>query len=186
MGEYRTIVADPPWRYGRFASGRLPQGAKHDGRPRTQMPYPMMSVGEIKALPVESMAADDSHLYLWTTQRYLRDAFDVVDAWGFKYSATLVWAKKPKPTMIGGIYRPSTEFILFARRGSLDPLRRETTQWFPWPRQGRHSQKPEAMQDMVETVSPGPYLELFARRERLGWDTWGNESANSSGLELAA
>jgi N6-adenosine-specific RNA methylase IME4 len=139
-----------------------------------------MSVAEIAALPVESLAADDAHLYLWTTQRYLRDAFDIVDAWGFKYSATLVWAKTPKPTMIGGIFRPSTEFILFARRGHLKPLRREITQWFNWPRQREHSAKPDAMLDMVESVSPGPRIELFARRARFGWEYWGDESLGTA------
>jgi N6-adenosine-specific RNA methylase IME4 len=179
---YRTIVADPPWHYGRFGVGRIPQGTEHDGR-ATPMPYPMMSVPEIAALPVESLAEADAHLYLWTTQRYLPEAFSVVEAWGFRYSATLVWVKTPMPTMIGGTFRPSTEFILFARRGSLAPLRREITQWWNWPRQRGHSVKPDAMLDMVESVSPGPYVELFARRARFGWDYAGNESLGTVDLE---
>jgi N6-adenosine-specific RNA methylase IME4 len=182
---YRTIVADPPWHYGKFGVGRIPQGTEHDGR-ATPMPYGTMTVDEIKALPVESLAEEDAHLYLWTTQRYLRDAFAVVDAWGFKYSATLVWAKTPMPTMIGGAFRPSTEFILFARRGSLEPLKREVTQWWNWKRQRGHSVKPDAMLDIVEGVSPGPYVELFARRARFGWDYWGNESLGTAELPEVA
>lgn len=174
-GKYRTIVADPPWEYGPFGVGRIPQGCEHDGR-TTPMAYPTMTVDEIAALPVADMAEDDAHVYLWTTSRYLHDAFHVVSAWGFNYSITLVWAKKPMPTMIGGAYRPSAEFILFARRGHLAPKRREITQWFNWPRQRAHSRKPDAALDVIESVSPGPYLELFARRQRLGWDTWGDEA----------
>lgn len=180
MGKkYRTIVADPPWHYDRFGVGRIPAGVEHDGR-STPMPYGTMSVSEICALPVEAMAEDDAHLYLWTTQRYLRDSFDVIEAWGFKYSATLVWCKAPMPTMIGGTFRPSTEFVMFARRGSLASLRRETTQWFNWKRQPGHSMKPDAMLDMVESVSPGPYVELFARRARFGWDYWGDQSLGTA------
>jgi N6-adenosine-specific RNA methylase IME4 len=183
-GKYRTIVADPPWQYGAFGVGRPPSGVRHDGR-ASPMPYPMLSVDEIAALPVEDMAAEDSNLYMWTTSRYLHDAFHVVDAWGFRYSTPLVWAKTPMPTMIGGAYRPSAEFILFCRRGKLAPLRREVTQWWNWPRQARHSAKPEAFLDIVESVSPGPYLEMFARRQRLGWDTWGNEALNHIDLDAA-
>ena len=78
---------------------------------------------------------------------------------------------------MGGAYALTTEFVLFARRGSLAAQERADRNWWNWKR-GRHSQKPEAFLDLVETVSPGPYLELFARRNRLGWDTWGNEVLN--------
>lgn len=76
---------------------------------------------------------------------------------------------------LGGTYCNTSEFILFARRGNLPARRRVDTSWWRWPR-GRHSQKPEAFQDIVESVSPGPYLELFARRARPGWTVWGNEA----------
>lgn len=183
--KYRTIVADPPWHYGPFGVGRIPRGAVHDRR-KTRLPYMTMSVAEIGALPVTELAESDAHLYLWTTNRYMHDAFHILDQWGFRYSTTLVWAKTPMPTMIGGAYRPSAEFVLFARRGSLAPLRREVTQWFNWPRTAAHSRKPEHFIDMVESVSPGPYVELFSRRHRLGWDVWGNESANTATLEVSA
>jgi N6-adenosine-specific RNA methylase IME4 len=150
------------------------------------MPYITMNIEQIASLPVEALADDNSHLYLWTTNRYLHAAFHIVEAWGFQYSTTLVWAKTPMPTMIGGAYRPSAEFVLFARRGSLPPKRREVTQWWNWPRTAEHSRKPEHFLDMVESVSPGPYVELFARRHRLGWDVWGNESANTAQLEPSA
>jgi len=132
-----------------------------------------MTVSEISALPVRDVAADGCHLYLWTTQRFLRDSYSVLDAWGFKQGALLVWSKPPKGVQ-GGTFVPSAEFCIFARRGTLKYLRRHIGTVFQWSR-GRHSAKPEAFQDMVETVSPGPYLELFARRPRLNWTVWGNE-----------
>jgi N6-adenosine-specific RNA methylase IME4 len=133
-----------------------------------------MSLDEIAALPVKSLADQDSHLYLWTTQRFLRASFDIVAAWGFSVSATLVWCKEPKGFM-GGAYRSSVEFVHFAKRGSLAHKTQAPSRWFQWPR-GIHSKKPEAFLDLVEQVSPGPYLEMFARRQRLGWDTWGDEA----------
>jgi N6-adenosine-specific RNA methylase IME4 len=144
-----------------------------------------MALDEIMALPIRDLAETDSHLYLWTTQRYLQSSFDVVNNWGFKVSATLTWCKAPMGFM-GGAFRSSTEFIHFCKRGSLAHKTQAPTRWFEWPRLGytqadpasSHSRKPDAFYDLVERVSPGPYLELFARRQRLGWDTWGNEALN--------
>jgi N6-adenosine-specific RNA methylase IME4 len=138
------------------------------------LPYPTMTVDEIAALPIGGMAEDDAHLYLWTIQSRLRQTFAIAEAWGFRPSYTLVWAKG-RAGVVGGTFCSNVEFILFCRRGTLQAKRRHSTQWFQWTR-GEHSQKPEAFLDLVEETSPGPYLELFARRNRLGWDTWGNES----------
>jgi len=183
---YRTIVADPPWHYpegwGRIPGGQGEAMAVRRGeapmfKGRKPLPYPSLSLAEIAALPVPELAEDDAHLYLWTTNRYLRDAFDILVAWGFRYGQTLVWCKTPMGLGMGGAFANSTEYILFARRGSLRHKQKVQSTWFNWPRMDRaHSRKPEAFLDMVETVSPGPYLELFARRNRLGWDTWGNEA----------
>lgn len=145
------------------------------------MPYPTMSIGAIAALPIRDLALPDAHLYLWTTQRFLPDSFDVLSAWGFQLGAVLVWSKKPKGVV--GTYVASAEFVLFGRRGTLNHLRRQIGTVFEWPRSA-HSAKPEHFLDMVEQVSPGPYVELFARRHRLGWDVWGNESANTATLEV--
>lgn len=184
--EYATVVADPPWDHESFPSlstsvkrpgYKLPEDP--DFNRRKPLPYPTMTVEEIKALPVGDLAASDAHLYLWTTNRYLRDAYEVVESWGFAFSAVLTWCKTPMGTGLGGAFAPNLEFILFARRGSLKHLTRLDTRWWNWPRMGNaHSRKPEAFLDVVERVSPGPYLEMFARRNRLGWDTWGNEALN--------
>jgi N6-adenosine-specific RNA methylase IME4 len=145
------------------------------------MPYPTMTLAEIKALPVSELAEPDAHLYLWTTNGFLRTAFELLETWEFRYSTTLVWAKAPIGAGLGGAWGISTEFILYGRRGTLPPSGRVGRTWFDWkrPYDGRgkpmHSAKPDAFLDLVEQVSPGPYLEMFARRNRLGWDTWGDE-----------
>lgn len=187
---YRTIVADPPWHYEgtgvNFRDSDFRRGERHKPGQKvvTPLPYGTMRVDEIAALPVADMCADDAHLYLWTTQRYLRDAFTIVDAWGFKPSATLVWCKPPVGWQPGGAYMNTVEFAIYARRGKLAPKERCSRQWWEWKR-GAHSAKPEAFMDIVEQVSPGPYLEMFSRRARLGWDTWGNESLHGGEAHAA-
>lgn len=191
MGRYATIVADPPWK---TKAGPASGDYKVvDGRQvwnlvsnRTRdLAYPTMTVEEISALPVGDLAAPDAHLYLWTTNGYLPRAFAVLQAWGFAYSTTLVWCKTPfGGGGLGGAWRITTEFLLFARRGSLPARGYHIGTWFHDKRayddrgKPRHSSKPPNWQDRVEQVSPGPYLELFARSQRLGWDSWGNEALN--------
>lgn len=180
MTRYPTIVADPPWKVmAGPLNGREGFGdATGASRP---LAYPSMSVDAIKALRVADVAADDAHLYLWTTNGYLPAAFDVVKSWGFAYSTTLVWAKNLMGGGLGGAYGISTEFCLFCRRGSLKTLRNVGGTWFNWKRpydergKPRHSAKPPEFYAMVDQVSPGPFLEMFARDRRLGWDAWGNE-----------
>jgi N6-adenosine-specific RNA methylase IME4 len=177
---YRTIVADPPWPYPEgFGSGWNPS------KPRAALPYGSMTLEDIAALPIAELAdPDGAHLYLWTTTRYLRAAFDVLDQWGFRYGQTLVWAKPPIASFLGGAYHTNVEFVLFARRGTLRHLSKHRSSWWQWPRPGRggHSRKPDAFLDLVEQVSPGPYVELFARRARFGWDYWGDQSLGTAEL----
>jgi N6-adenosine-specific RNA methylase IME4 len=174
--KYRTIVADPPWPMpdsGKW-TGRGGNWAAYNGG-TTKLPYETMSVPQIRGLPVDSLADDDAHLYLWTVNRWLEPSFDIVRTWGFSTSQVLTWCKAPMGIGMGGAFTQTTEHVLFARRGSLKTKTRVDSTWWQWKR-GQHSAKPEAFLDLVEAVSPGPYLELFARRNRLGWDTWGNES----------
>lgn len=162
--KYRTIVADPPWPY----EGRTTPW-------RTAMPahYPLMSLVDIKALPIDNLAEDAAHLYLWATLPYMEEAFAVLRVWGFAPSTILTWCK-PGPGLGGG-WRGNTEHLIVARRGRLPFLGTGRGTWFVASRQS-HSQKPELFLDLIEEMSPAPRLELFARRNRLGWDTWGNES----------
>ena len=178
LSGFRCIVADPPWTQ-RTGSPNLHIAG--GGGASKFPPYATMSVEEIAALPVSDCAADGCHLYLWTTNRHLRSAYYVAEAWGFpaRPGTLLVWCKSPKGRGLAESYSLATEYCLFVQRG-LKATKRVSRNWFEWPR-GRHSAKPEAFQDMVETVSPGPRLELFARRKREGWTCWGNEvEANDS------
>jgi N6-adenosine-specific RNA methylase IME4 len=196
---YATIVADPPWpmpETGRTTrgetdsrgtytakSGRVVDGTwwgKHRGG-SVKLPYSTMTLAEIGALPVDALAEPDAHLYVWTTNRFLEDTYGIVRGWGFRPAQLLVWAKPPMGVGFGGAFTVTTEFIIFARRGSLPHAQRQDSSWWKWSRvyeNGHiaHSAKPDAFLDLVEQVSPAPRLEMFARRNRLGWDTWGNEA----------
>ena len=173
---YRTIVADPPWDVKR------PAGWGTTLNHRSQ-PYPIMNVGQIAALSVESLADDPAWLFLWTVNAYVEDAYDIVRAWGFRPVTLLTWCKPVRQIGPGGMFSNTSEFILYARRGSSPNGRAKAinTTWFQWPRRAQ-SEKPGAFQDLVELHFPAPYLELFARRQRLGWDSWGNEALNHVAL----
>jgi N6-adenosine-specific RNA methylase IME4 len=181
-GGYRTIVADPPWHYS--GTTGVNRGVNAGGRAPV-LPYQTMSVPQIEALAVADLALPDAHLFLWTTHRYLEAAFSVVRAWGFRYSATLTWCKDPVGVGPGGLFAVTSEFVIYARRGKPPHTQRVESTWWRWPR-GPHSRKPDAFADAVERAVPGPYLEMFARRQRLGWDTWGNEALNHVELGGAA
>jgi N6-adenosine-specific RNA methylase IME4 len=128
-----------------------------------------MTVSEIARLPVAELADDDAHLYLWTTQRYLQDAFKLVHVWRFSAVKLLVWCKPPSGFAMGGAWGNACEFVVFARRGQVPMTQRVPRDWWEWPRT-KHSAKPDAFLDLVERVSPGPYAELFSRRARFGWE----------------
>ncbi len=169
-GGFRTIVADPPWRIVRSFGGA---NWRNGERKRPELDYNTLSIEEIKNLPVEGLANNNCHLYLWATGGVLPYAFSVGESWGFKYISTLVWCK-PKGGFVGGAFYPNVEFILFFRRGKSEAKAKINSQWWEWAR-GRHSEKPEQFQDICEQVSNPPYLELFARRARNNWTVWGNE-----------
>ena len=160
--KFTTIVSDPPWQYDN-------RGTRNAARKH----YETMTVDDVCDLPVEANAADNAHLYLWTTNAFLRDAFTVMEAWGFTYKAHLVWVK---PQMgMGNYFRISHEHVLFGVRGSLPTQTKNTMSWFEANR-GRHSAKPQAFYELVEHSSPGPYLDMFSRARRLGWSGWGEEA----------
>lgn len=183
--QFSTIVADPPWEHpdtgGRTQSTAGNWRGKWLGD-ESKVPYDRMTLDAIKALPISDFAAKDAHLYLWTTNGFLRRGYDVVEAWGFKPSTLLTWCKAPMGIGLGGAFTITTEFVIYARRGSLKPLRRWDSTWFPFKRPYNHngapahSAKPEGFLDVVEQVSPGPYLEIFARRARFGWEYAGDGS----------
>jgi N6-adenosine-specific RNA methylase IME4 len=158
---FATILADPAWPYDDRAS----RGAASNH-------YPAMPLEEIAALPIGQLAADVAHLHLWTTTSFLREAFDIIEVWGFTYKSVFVWNKKQLG--VGHYYRVATEFLLLGVRGSARFKRRDLRNWTVRDR-GRHSAKPQSIIEMIETVSPAPRLELFARGPfpRQGWCRWG-------------
>lgn len=172
-GGYLTVVVDPPWDY---SMDRRRTFTERGGETlRLPDPYPSMTVAEIAAL--ELPAAELAHVYLWTTRRYLRDAFDVFAAWDVDYSGALVWTKAARGFMLGGAFGSTCEFVLVGRRGELPWASTVNRSHFDWPRPGnKHSAKPQGFYELVEEMSHGPRLDMFARRERAGWDVWGDEA----------
>lgn len=159
---YGTIYADPPWAYSNQAT-----------RASTGNHYSTMSVDEIAALPVGELAAEQSHLWLWTTNAFLFECPRLFAAWGFEFKSSYVWVK---PQMgIGNYLRNSHELLLLAVRGGLVGAARNVMSWGEFPRTA-HSAKPEDVRSsVVERVSPGPRLELFGRSVVEGWHVWGNQ-----------
>jgi N6-adenosine-specific RNA methylase IME4 len=154
-----------------------------------KLPYETMTIEEIAALPVDALAAPNAHLYVWTTNRFIEETYDIVRVWGFRPAQLLVWCKPPMGVGFGGAFTTTTEFVVFARRGTLAHAARQDSSWWQWSRPYEnghiaHSAKPEAFLDLVEQVSPAPRLEMFSRRARLGWQTWGAEALH--GTELIA
>jgi len=172
---FRTIYADPPW--PEYGGGRIRRGANRH--------YALMSIEEIEALhqEVKRITDENCHLYLWTTNNYLPKALGVMAKWGFQYRTMITWAKDRFG--LGQYFRGQTEHCLFGVRGMLpyrerpDGKRAQGITLITAPRQ-EHSQKPERMAEMIELVSPPPYLEMFARHPRPSWSIWGEETSSQA------
>lgn len=159
--EFGCIYADPPWKYNN-------QGT----RAATSNHYQTMTVDEIAAEPVSDLAADNCHLHLWTTNAFLFDAKQVMEAWGFGYKSVLIWVK---PQMgIGNYWRVSHEFLLFGTRGKAPFRDRGQKSWIEVSRT-KHSKKPDEVRKKIEKVSPGPYLELYGRKPIRDWVVYGDQ-----------
>ncbi|WP_338773024.1 MT-A70 family methyltransferase [Nocardia vulneris] len=157
---YKTLLIDPPWPINQ----RGDWGAEQH--------YPLMSMARIKAMPIAELAEDDSHLWLWVTNSTLRAGYDIMEGWGFTPRSPLTWIK---PRLgLGQYLRNMTEHLLFGTRGKVTINFRGQPTW-TFAVQQDHSHKPEEMYAIIERISSGPYLELFARRRQPGWDAWGNE-----------
>jgi N6-adenosine-specific RNA methylase IME4 len=158
---FGTIYADPPWPYDNQAT-----------RASTDNHYETMSVDAICELPVGQLAADQSHLHLWTTNAFLFEGKTVLEAWGFEYKTNFAWVK---PHMgIGNCWRGAHELLLLGVRGNLVFADRSLRSWGEFPRTG-HSAKPQGVRRLIERASPGPRLELFGRHPAAGWVVWGDQ-----------
>jgi N6-adenosine-specific RNA methylase IME4 len=176
VGRFSTIVIDPPWDLGDEGDVNQLGRAKQD--------YASLSFDQLLTQPVDVLADADCHLYLWITNRSLPKGFRLIEAWGFRYVTCLTWVK---PSFgMGNYFRGQTEHVLFAIRGSLALKRADAATVFHASRgEDGHSSKPEEFYELVESCSPGPYLDMFTRRvsdgglhtrHLSGWVPWGEES----------
>jgi N6-adenosine-specific RNA methylase IME4 len=173
---FATILADPPWQFVNRTGKVAPEH-------RRLSRYGTLALSEIKDLPIGSIAAATSHLYLWVPNALLPDGLEVLSAWGFKYKSNIVWHKVRKDggsdgRGVGFYFRNVTELILFGVRGpnarTLAPGRTQVNYFST--RKREHSRKPDEQYEIIESCSPGPYLELFGRGARRKWVTWGNQA----------
>jgi N6-adenosine-specific RNA methylase IME4 len=174
--KFKTILADPPWRF-QNSTGKVAPEHKRLTR------YPTMSLDDICGLPVEGIAADTAHLYLWVPNALLPDGLRVMEEWGFQYKSNIVWHKVRKDggsdgRGVGFYFRNVTELLLFGVRGknarTLSPGRSQVNML--QTRKREHSRKPDEQYELIQSCSPGPYLEMFARGEREKWAVWGNQA----------
>ena len=174
--KYKTIYADPPWQF-QNRTGKVAPEHKRLNR------YPTMNLEDIKALPVGEVADEKAHLYLWVPNALLPEGLEVMKAWGFRYKTNIIWEKvrkdgEPDGRGVGFYFRNVTEVLLFGVKGegfrTLAPARAQVNLIRTQKRE--HSRKPDEMIDLIESCSPGPYLELFARGKREGWTLWGNQA----------
>lgn len=174
--KYATILADPPWRFMNRTGKMAPE---HKRLKR----YGTMKLDEIMGMPVGNLADDVAHLYLWVPNALLPEGLKVMEAWGFKYKSNVVWHKirkdgGPDGRGVGFYFRNVTEIVLFGVKGknarTLAPGRRQVN--IIRSRKREHSRKPDELYEIIEECSPGPFLELFARGTRKGWEAWGNQA----------
>lgn len=174
--KFRTVLADPPWQF-QNRTGKIAPEHKRLSR------YSTMSLDDIKALPVSAAADEVAHLYMWVPNALLPDGLAVMKAWGFNYKSNIVWHKLRKDggsdgRGVGFYFRNVTELLLFGVRGknarTLQPGRTQVN--YVGTRKREHSRKPDEQYDLIQSCSPGPFLELFARGERPGWAVWGNQA----------
>jgi N6-adenosine-specific RNA methylase IME4 len=178
VGKHRfaTILADPPWQF-QNRTGKMAPEHKRLAR------YGTLELADILAMPVAKVTANVAHLYLWVPNALLMEGLQVMAAWGFTYKSNIVWHKirkdgGPDGRGVGFYFRNTTELVLFGVKGknarTLAPGRRQVN--IIKARKREHSRKPDELYDIIEACSPGPFLELFARGPRKGWDVWGNQS----------
>jgi N6-adenosine-specific RNA methylase IME4 len=177
--KFGTILVDPPWQF-QNRTGKIAPEHKRLSR------YGTLKLPDIMALPVKEIAAPTAHLYLWCPNALLPDGIAVMKAWGFNYKSNLVWHKIRKDggsdgRGVGFYFRNVTELILFGVRGNnartLKPGRTQVN--YLSSRKREHSRKPDEQYKIIEACSMGPFLELFARGERKGWASWGNQADES-------
>lgn len=183
QGKFATILMDPPWGFRTFSG--------EDAVPTMgEAPYPTMTLDELKELPLGEVAADDCLLIMWVISSHIPQAIELAEHWGFTYrSLGPIWVKAVSPDQLemfddapiselgmGYWFRQQAEIALVFGKGSPTRLSAGVRQVF-WAPRREHSRKPEGVHARIERLVAGPYLEMFARQERPGWASWGNETA---------
>lgn len=174
-GEFRTILADPPWKFAN-STGKIAPEHKRLTR------YSTLSLEEIKLIPVNKVTAATCHLYLWVPNALIQEGLEVMKAWGFTYKTNIIWYKirkdgGPDGRGVGFYFRNVTEMVLFGVKGkyrTLNPGRNQVNIIRSQKRE--HSRKPDELYEIIENCSDGPYLEMFARGARENWVVWGNQA----------
>jgi len=174
--KFKTILADPPWQF-QNRTGKVSPEHKRLNR------YPTMALDDIKNMPVDQVADETAHLYLWVPNALLPQGLEVMAAWGFNYKGNIIWEKvrkdgQPDGRGVGFYFRNVTEMLLFGVKGNnartLAPARSQVNILRTQKRE--HSRKPDEIFEIIENCSNGPFLELFARGTRPGWVLWGNQA----------
>lgn len=170
--KFAVIYADPPWRFMTYSEVNQTRAAANH--------YQIMNLDSIKQLPVGAHAADDCVLLMWAIDPLLEQAFDVIRAWGFKYKTVGFYYVKRNMksdgwfTGLGYWTRANPEQTLLATRGNPKRKAKDVKRLVVAPRR-EHSRKPDEVVERIERLLDGPYLELFARTSRPGWECWGNQ-----------
>lgn len=181
-GKYGAILADPPWAFPRWAGPSIP-AREHN------QPYHYMLCADVAQLPVGDLAAEDCVAFVWVTWPMLLECIAAIEQWGFRYkTCAFSWIKgnNTQPDFfteeiqvqmgMGYWTRSNSEVCLLATRGKPKRLNADVRQGIIAPRR-EHSRKPDGIHQRIERLVAGPYVELFARETRPGWDCWGNETS---------
>lgn len=147
-----------------------------DGSPLlSKLPYETMTIEQIKAFPINDYAAEQCALFMWTTQGFLQDAFDIVKLWGFKFSRLITWDKGTGITWLG--FTNNGEFVLFAYRGKypIDVKKGSSIKTVFQSYKTRHSEKPDKFYAKLQHFTPEPRIDIFARKRHYGFDAWGDQ-----------
>ena len=180
MGKYATVVIDPPWPLPGI--GLEKETGENIYGPT---PYAMMTIGDIRSLPISEVLLPDAMVFCWTVNKWMPKTFDILGGWGLAYSFTMTWVKN------GGIQTPvspkfNAEWCIVGRRGK--PQFRDIKAFMTanvWTR-GAYSEKPEEFYDLLRRVTPAPRLDIFNRRHIPGFDSWGDEAPEPIDSDMPA
>lgn len=184
-GPYSVVLADPPW------------PDKPKDQPGSNMmapPYPTMTANELTSLPIRQLVGDSAILIMWCTWAHLQLGMKVIKAWGFEYASGMPWLKvdgNGTPSFGQGLwFRHCTEIVTVSRKGNTNSLyseaglSRSSREGLVVAERRGHSRKPDEVHQWIEQTMPEPYIELFARRERPGWTTWGNQVGPADATDI--